>query len=150
MRLTLFMPHRSFFMPHWIFFMRVFFTPVGNFGPNYGNYVGRLMGENGHQSQKWPNSTIKMAIIQNSLLDISLPWEYCPMNNRQIWYNFCSFREIIFFVQGLGQKQNYSWPNEPCWIEYWFLEKLLSNSSARSAAVNFDWLPPFESFCHLI
>ena len=55
------------------FLMRVSFTPVGNCGPKPCDPCARLMGKNGHQSQKWPNSTIKMAIIQKSLLDISLP-----------------------------------------------------------------------------
>ena len=66
------------------FLMRVFFTPVGNCGPNYGKYAGHVMGENGHHSKKWLNLTTKLAIIQKSLLDISLPWEYCPKNIRQI------------------------------------------------------------------
>ena len=79
--------------------------PVGNCGPNYGKYAGHLMGENGHQSQKWPNLTTKLAIIQKSLLDISLPWEYCLKNIRLIWYKFDTFCEIIFSVQGLGQKK---------------------------------------------
>ena len=87
------------------FCMWVSFTPVGNYGPKTHENHARLIGENGHQSIKWPNSTIKMAIIQKSLLDISLPWEYCPKNIRQIWYNFYSFWEIIFSVQGLGQKK---------------------------------------------
>ena len=56
-----------------IFLMRVSFTPVGSYVPKTHEHHARLMGENGHQSQKWPNSTIKMAIIQKSLLDISLP-----------------------------------------------------------------------------
>ena len=54
------------------FFVGVFFTPVGSSGPNTHDPHARLMGENGHQSKKWPNLTIKMAIIQKSLLDKSL------------------------------------------------------------------------------
>ena len=85
------------------FFVGVFFTPVGNYGPNPDDPSHRLMGENGHQIQKWPNLTIKMAIIQKSLLDKSVSWQYCPMSIDQIWYNFYSFWEIIFPVQGLCQ-----------------------------------------------
>ena len=55
------------------FFLRVFFNPVGNNGLNPDDPSHRLMSENGHKSKKWPNLTIKMAIIQNSLLDKSLP-----------------------------------------------------------------------------
>ena len=80
---------------------------MGNCGPNPYDPYARLMGENGHQIQKWPTSTIKMAKIQKSLLDISLPWEYCPKNIRQIWYNFYDFWETNFSVQGLGQTNFY-------------------------------------------
>ena len=107
MHLTLFVPHLSILYHNWKFFVWVFFTPVGNFGPNYDNYAARLVVENGHQSKKWPNLAIKMAIIKKSLLDISLPREWCPKNIHQIWNNFDSFQEIIFFVWGLGQNKFY-------------------------------------------
>ena len=80
---------------------------MGNYGPKTHEPHAPLIGENGYQSIKWPNSTIKMATVQKSLLDISLPWQYCPMNIRQIWYNFYGFWEIIFLVQGLGQTNFY-------------------------------------------
>ena len=48
-----------------------------------------------------------MATIQKSLMDISLPLQYCPMNIRQILYDFYGFWEIFFFVQGLGQTNFY-------------------------------------------
>ena len=80
---------------------------MGNYGPNPDDPSQRLMVENGHQSKKWQNFTIKMAMIQKSLLDKSLSWQYCPMCIGQIWYNFYSFLEIIFPVQGLGQNLFY-------------------------------------------
>ena len=83
---------------------QTYMVDIFRYGPNPDNPSHRLMGENCHRSQKRPNLTIKMAIIQKSLLDKSLPWEYCPKNTRQIWFNFYSFWEIILFVQGLGQK----------------------------------------------
>ena len=41
------------------------------------------------------------------MASLSLPLQYCPMNIRQIWYNFYGFWEIIFLVQGLGQTNFY-------------------------------------------
>ena len=41
----------------------------------------------------------------------------------------CFLRNNYFCTRTLSKK-NYSWPNEPCWIEYSFIEKLLGNSSA--------------------
>ena len=44
----------------------------------------------------------------------------------------CFLRNSYFCTRARSNK-NYSWPNEPCWIEYWFLEKLPGNSSDYNA-----------------
>ena len=64
--------------------MRVFFTPVGNYGLNTYDPYARLIGENGHQSIKWPNLTMKIAIIKKAILDKSFPCESSAKNICQI------------------------------------------------------------------
>ena len=77
---------------------------MGNFGQNPYDPYGHLVVENGVYLKKMLNLTMKIAIIQKAILDKSLLWESFSKNICQIWNNFYSFWEIIFFVQGLGQK----------------------------------------------
>ena len=40
-----------------------------------------------------------------------------------------------YFCTRTRSKKNYWWPNEPCWIEYWLLEKPLGNSSESGSPI---------------